>query len=125
MPYYPNTTMDIFNYVDSDEKDAYGNPIKSYVYYTTINVDFQPSRRDDRLTEAGEILQDTYRLFIDEHVEVDPTDIFRDPSGDTYTIIGSPIVNNRFKVSSHKRVDVQRTNKPISVLVEEYHDDNG
>ena len=56
---------------------------------------------------------------MDVNEVVDPTDIFRDPSGDTYTIIGSPIVNNRFKVSSHKRVDVQKTNKPIEVFVEE------
>ena len=127
MAYYPNIDMDICSYTDTEELDAYGNPVKAYVYRETIPVDFQPSNRGDRLTEAGEILQDTYRLFIDESVEVDPTDIFRDPSGDTYTIIGSPIVNNRFKVSSHKRVDVQKTNKPIDVLVEEYYgsDSNG
>lgn len=116
MPYYPNTTMDIFNYVDSDEKDAYGNPIKSYVYYTSINVDFQPSSRNDRLTEAGELLQDTYRLFIDDNVTVNPTDIFKDSDGNTYTIIGTPILNNRFSVTKHKRVEVQKTNKPIQVV---------
>lgn len=115
MPYYPNTTMDIFNYVDSDEKDAYGNPIKSYVYYTTINVDFQPSSRNDRLTEAGEILQDTYRVYIDENVNVDSTDIFRDQEGNTYTIIGTPILNNRFKLTKHKKIELQKTNKPIKV----------
>ena len=125
MVYYPNMEIDICSYIDTEILDAYGNPEKAYVYRETVPADFQPSSRNDRLTEAGEILQDTYRMYLDVTVTVDPTDIFRDPSGDTYTIIGSPIVNNRFKVSSHKRVDVQKTNKPISVLVEEYHDDNG
>lgn len=118
MPYYPNITMDIFNYVDSDEKDAYDNPIKSYVYYTTINVDFQPSSRNDRLTEAGEILQDTYRMYLDVDIQIDPTDIFRDPDGNTYTIIGTPITNNRFNITQHKRVEVQKTNKPITITEE-------
>ena len=117
MVYYPNMDMDICSYTDTVELDAYGNPVKGYVYRETVPVDFQPSNRGDRLTEAGELLQDTYRLYLDVHVEVEPTDIFRDKDGNTYTIIGTPILNNRFKVSSHKRVEVQRTNKPIKVVV--------
>ena len=115
MVYYPNMSMDICTYTDTVEMDAYGNPRKGYVYRETVPVDFQPSSRNDRLTEAGEILQDTYRMYLDVTVTVDPTDIFRDPDGNTYTIIGTPIVNNRFKITSHKKVEVQKTNKPIKV----------
>lgn len=114
--YFPNTTMDIFNYVDSDKKDAYGNPIKSYVYNTTIDVDFQDSSRGDKLTEAGEILQDTYKIYLDDNVTVNSNDIFRDPDGNTYTVIGTPILNNRFKITQHKKVELQKTNKPIKVV---------
>lgn len=119
MAYYPNIDMDICSYTDTEEVDAYGNPVKAYMYRETIKVDFQPSSRNDRLTEAGEILQDTYRMYLDVTVTVDPTDIFRDSDGETYTIIGTPILNNRFRVTQHKRVEVQKTNKPIEVFVEE------
>ena len=124
MVYYPNINMDICSYTDTEQTDAYGNPIKAYVYRETIPVDFQPSTRNDRLTEAGEILQDTYRLYLDVSIQVDPTDIFRDPEGNTYTVIGTPILNNRFSVTQHKRVEVQKTNKPIEVLVEDDVDDD-
>ena len=117
--------MDICTYTDTVEMDAYGNPVKGYVYRETVPGDFQPSSRNDRLTEAGELLQDTYRLYLDVNVDVDPTDIFRDPEGNTYTIIGTPILNNRFHVTQHKRVEVQKTNKPIEVLVEDVDDDKG
>jgi hypothetical protein len=123
MPYYPNMTMDICSYTDTEQLDAYGNPRKAYVYRETVPVDFQPGSRNDSLTEAGELLQDTYRLFIDDNVTVNPTDIFRDSDGNTYTIIGTPILNNRFAVTRHKRVEVQKTNKPINVVVPD--DDNG
>ena len=119
MVYYPNMSMDICTYTDTVEMDAYGNPVKGYVYRETVPVDFQSSSRNDRLTEAGELLQDTYRLYLDVNVDVDPTDIFRDSDGTTYTIVGTPILNNRFRVTQHKRVEVQKTNKPIEVLVEE------
>lgn len=121
MVYYPNMTIDICSYTDTQETDAYGNPVKGYAYRETVPVDFQPSSRNDRLTEAGEILQDTYRLYLDVNVEVDPTDIFRDSDGNTYTVIGTPILNNRFQVTQHKRVEVQKTNKPVEVVVD---DDN-
>lgn len=116
MSYYPNMKMDIFNYVDSDKKDAYGNPIKSYVYYTTIDVDFQASSRRDTLTEAGEILQDTYKIYIDSEITINANDIFKDEDGNTYTIIGTPILNNRFKITKHKKIELQKTNKPIKVV---------
>lgn len=116
MPYFPNIEMDICTYTDTEIKDAYGNPKKAYIYRETIKVDFQPSSRNDRLTEAGEILQDTYRIYIDEDIPVDSTDIFRDPDGNTYTIIGTPINNNRFKLTKHKKIELQKTNKPIKVV---------
>jgi hypothetical protein len=110
--------MEIYRYVDSDKKDAYDNPIKSYVYYITVPVDFQASSRRDKLTEAGEILQDTYKIYVDVNVEINPNDIFRDPDGNTYTIIGTPIANNRFSSTKHKKIELQKTNKPIKVVVQ-------
>lgn len=114
--YFPNTTMQIFTYTDLSETDAYGNSKKGYVYRETVNVDFQASSRRDKLTEAGEILQDTYKIYLDVNVEVKPNDIFKDEDGNTYTIIGTPITNNRFKITKHKKVELQKTNKPIKVV---------
>jgi hypothetical protein len=116
--YFPNMEMDIFSYTDLAESDAYGNSKKGYVYRETIPVDFQASSRRDKLTEAGEILQDTYKIYVDVNVEINPNDIFRDPDGNTYTIIGTPIANNRFSSTKHKKVELQKTNKPIKVVVE-------
>ena len=118
MVYFPNMEMDICSYSDAEATDAYGNPVKGYVYRETVPVDFQTGSRNDRLTEAGELLQDTYKIILDVNVALDATDILRDPDGNTYTIIGTPIVNNRFKVTSHKKVEVQKTNKPIKVLTD-------
>lgn len=118
MVYFPNMEMDICSYSDAEATDAYGNPVKGYVYRETVPVDFQTGSRNDRLTEAGELLQDTYKIILDVNVALDSTDILRDPDGNTYTIIGTPIVNNRFKVTSHKKVEVQKTNKPIKVLTD-------
>lgn len=113
--YFPNTTMDIYNYTDLSETDAYGNSKKGYVYYTTIDVDFQASSRRDKLTEAGELLQDTYKIYIDSEITINANDIFKDEDGNTYTIIGTPILNNRFKITKHKKIELQKTNKPIKV----------
>ena len=113
--YFPNTTMDIYTYTDLSETDAYGNSKKGYVYYTTIDVDFQASSRRDKLTEAGELLQDTYKIYIDSEITINANDIFKDEDGNTYTIIGTPIVNNRFNLTKHKKVELQKTNKPIKV----------
>lgn len=126
MVYYPNMSMDICTYTDTESTDAYGNHIKGYVYRETVPVDFQPSSRNDRLTEAGELLQDIYKIYLDVNVTLDSTDIFRDSDGNTYTIIGTPVLNNRFAVTQHKLVQVQKTNKPITVIVveDDVDDDN-
>ena len=118
--------IDICSYTDTDVTDAYGNPSKGYVYRENVPVDFQSGSRNDRLTEAGELLQDIYKLYLDVNVSVAPTDIFRDPEGNTYTVIGTPVVNNRFVVTQHKLVEVQKTNKPITVIVveDDVDDDN-
>lgn len=113
--YFPNTTMDIYTYTDLSETDAYGNSKKGYVYRETIPVDFQASSRRDKLTEAGELLQDTYKIYIDSKITINANDIFKDEDGNTYTIIGTPIVNNRFNLTKHKKVELQKTNKPIKV----------
>lgn len=118
MPYYPNTTMDIFSYVELQETDSYGNSKKSYLYKETVHVDFQASSRRDKLTEAGEILQDTYKIYLDVNITVNSNDIFRDPEGNTYTIIGTPIANNRFNLTKHKKIELQKTNKPIKVVIQ-------
>lgn len=119
MVYYPNMSMDICSYTDTEQTDAYGNPRKGYVYRETVPVDFQSGSRNDRLTEAGELLQDIYKIYLDVNISVAPTDIFRDSDGNTYTVIGTPIVNNRFVVTQHKLVEVQKTNKPIHVVTVE------
>ena len=71
MVYYPNMSMDICTYTDTVEMDAYGNPVKGYVYRETVPVDFQPSSRN----EAGKMLcarRDTFEkseLALDNAVE--------------------------------------------------------
>ncbi len=114
--YFPNTTMDIFTYTDLAETDAYGNSKKGYIYRETVQVDFQASSRKDTLLQSGEILQDVYKLYMDSNITINENDIFKDENGNTYTIIGTPILNNRFKLTKHLKIEVQRTNKPINVI---------
>ena len=116
MPYFPNVELDIYTYTDLAETDAYGNPKKSYVYRDTILVDLQPSSRKDTLTEAGEILQDTYKLYIDSEITINANDIFREKNGTTYFIIGSPVLHSRFKTTRHHKIEVKKSNKPVEVV---------
>ena len=115
-PFFPNMTMEIYTYTDSKDSDAYGNPKKEYVYRETVQVDFQASSRKDTLLQSGEILQDVYKLYMDSNITINENDIFKDENGNTYTIIGSPILNSRFKLTKHLKIEVQRTNKPINVV---------
>lgn len=115
MVYFPNTTLKQYSYSESSVLDDYGNPTESYVYLRDVRVDFQQASEKDRLTSAGELLQDVYRIFMDVSLSVEPNDIFMDDEGDTYTIIGSPVMNNRFVATQHKKIIVQKTNKPILV----------
>lgn len=116
MVYFPNKQLDIYSYVDLPTLDAYGNPKKGYMYRETISVDFQASSRKDTLSQAGELLQDVYKLYIDSKITINANDIFKDENGDTYSIIGSPVLNSRFKATKHHKIEVQKTNKPIKTI---------
>ena len=117
MVFFPNYELEIFHYTDSTEKDAYGNPKQAYVYSTTVPCDFQSMTPKDSLTEFGKILEDTYKIIIPEDTIIHDTSVLRLKGySDVYNITGTPIRNNRFKITSHIKVIVQKTRKPIILL---------
>lgn len=72
---------------------------------------------NDNLREFGELLEDTYKIYIDKDVEVDPKMLLRiQGQPDTYSIQGTPITNNHLlPIVQHKKIVVQKERKPTEV----------
>ena len=114
MVYFPNTVIELFETVDSEvKKDSYWEPNKDYVFVCECDCDFQAMTPKDTLNEFGEVLEDTYKLYIPLDVEITSSMLVR-VKGEPYTyeITGTPIVNNRFGITEHKKVIVQKERKP-------------
>ena len=114
MVFFPNEQINLYEYTDSETLDLYGNPKKAYVYVTTVPCNFQVMTPKDSLQEFGEILEDTYKIYVDVDVTVSPTtviELVRDNS--QYNVTGTPIVNNHFLQTQHQKLVVQKIHKPI------------
>ena len=83
---FPNEEIDIYT-CQNETFDYYGSK-NEYVFKETISVDMQLISPTSSLREFGKILQDTYRVIMDESVEIDDTDQLR-INDIKYEIIGS------------------------------------
>lgn len=116
MVFFPNETIHFYEQGPLTELDAYHNPKIGYTYMTSSKVDFQPMTPKDTLKEFGEILEDTYKIYTDIDLEVTPTMILvleRDNS--QYKITGTPITNNHFLRTHHKKIIVQKLRKTVTL----------
>lgn len=111
MMFFDNEKVELWKYGGSYTYDDYGEPQKDYSLSDVISADFQPLSPADSLREFGEILQDTYKIYVDSDVEVEPTMILR-INNDTYTIKGTPMDNNHFLKTKHKKLVLQKQRKP-------------
>lgn len=106
---FPNEEIDIYT-CQNESFDYYGSQ-NEYVYKETISVDMQLISPTSSLKEFGKILQDTYRVIMDENVEINDTDQLR--INDTkYEIIGS-IENCNHGLLPHKEMVIKRQRKEV------------
>ena len=107
--FFPNESMDIYN-ITKGELDYYGSQ-NNYVFKETIPVDIQIITPESSLREFGKVLQDTYRIIIDENVEINDTDqlIIND---NKYEIIGS-IENCNHGLIPHKELLIKKQRKEV------------
>ena len=109
-PFFPNCTIEYYEYTEEEEYDVYGEPIVSYEKRGECVSDFQPlSSRDSQLM-FGKILNDTFKIFVDYDVPLnDKMMIKKQGQPDTYMILGGPLKYDHFL--RHQELTVQKTRK--------------
>lgn len=105
--FFPNESMDIYS-CQNEGFDYYG-PKNEYSYKETVEVDMQVYSPTSSLREFGKILQDTYRIILDENVDIEDTDQLV-INGIKYEIIGA-VENCNHGLIPHKEVIVKRQRK--------------
>ena len=116
MAKFDNTVVKVYSLNETSNLDAYGNPKHEYIYVNSYPADMQVMSPSDSLHEFGEILTDTYKIYFNSNCSFNSSDILQDPEGNTYKITGTPINNTRFNLTSHIKLVVQKTNKPVKVI---------
>ncbi|WP_299523272.1 phage head closure protein [uncultured Methanobrevibacter sp.] len=106
MPFFQNTTATILKYTPSDDYNEYGEKTGTYEETETIPIDFQPLSPQETLKTYGEILQDTYKIYIDIDVDLQSTDRLL-IENKMYTILGTPMKMNHLLKPSHIKVNIQ------------------
>ncbi len=106
---FPNEEIDIYT-CQNESFDYYG-PQNEYVFKETISVDMQLISPTASLKEFGKILQDTYKVIMDENVQINDTDQLR-INEVKYEIIGS-IENCNHGVFPHKEMTIKRQRKEV------------
>ena len=113
MVFFPNVELELWEYGESDtEYNLYGEAELVYHLVDTVECDLQPLSTTDSLKEFGEILQDTYKTYLDINAPVTDTMICR-VTGETptYKVVGTPTRNNH-KLLDHTKVILQKERKP-------------
>lgn len=110
-PFFPNCTIEYYEYTENEEYDVYGEPLVSHEKTGECICDFQPQGTRDQQLMFGKILTDTFKLFIDINIPIhDRMIIKKKGEPDTYQIIGSPQKYDHFL--KHQELTVQKTRKP-------------
>lgn len=113
MTFFPNTTIQILKYNPSDvEYDDYGEAVGGYTLTEELEADFQPLSTSESIRDFGEILTDTYKLYLPLDVELTPQDRIK-INETTYAIIGTPMQMNHIKRISHTKVIIKKFRKEI------------
>ncbi len=117
MVFFPNEMLELWEYSENEnEPNFFGETTHEYNYIGTYQCDFQPMSPKDSLNEFGKILEDGYKIYLDIDVPITDTMILRlEGKPDTYSITGSPIINNH-NIVSHIKVVVQKQRQPTELL---------
>lgn len=111
MPFFPNKTIELWEYTEETDVDIYGELIRTYTKVGEYPVDFQIKSSNESEETYGEIRTDTYKAYFDITVPLTDSMILKiKDKPDTYEIIGSVIVNDH--ILHHKKVELQKQRKP-------------
>lgn len=107
MPFYPNDTIELWSYETEGMFDEYGDPLNDFSFREEVPADIQHLSAESSMKEFGKILQDTYKVYLDNAVEVYDTDriIIK---GKKYEIIGSVEVWNHILHFKKLTIKLQR-----------------
>lgn len=116
MVFFHNENLELWEYVENEDvPNFFGETTADYEYIGTFPCDFQPMSPKDSLNEFGKVLEDTFKIYLDEDVPITDTMILRlEGKNDTYSITGTPIFNNH-NIISHIKVVVQKQRKPTKL----------
>ncbi len=104
MTYFTNTTMEFWEPYESEEYDVYTDTnLTKYRLTTTSSVDFQPYTPKESIRDFGKILQNTFKVYTDVNCSDNCILRIKDDTL-TYSITGSPQVNNHFTATSHHKI---------------------
>lgn len=103
IPFFNNTTIDVWAY---NGRDEYGDV--DYSFRETINADIQPLSPQSSMKLFGKILQDTYKIFIDENTEINNTDLLK-IQDEKYEIVGSVETWNH--ILPFKKITIKKQRK--------------
>ena len=117
MVFFANEQLELWQYSESEtDFNEYYEPVKEYTKIDTVPCDFQSMTPSDSLKEFGEVLEDTYKIYLNIDVPIESTMVLRlQNKTDTYEIIGTPIINNHLSIVSHKKIIVQKQRKPTKL----------
>lgn len=114
-PVFPNTILEAYEYVETNELDEYDEPITEYVFKTSTPADIQPLTPNDSMHEYGKILEDTYKVYIPSDISIEDTDIIKfENDKSTYKIIGS--VSKWNHILQHNKIIIQKQRIPSKVI---------
>ena len=116
MVFFPNHNLEIFDYTELEETNSYKEKKKAYVYKQTVPCDFQSMSPNESIQEFGEILEDTYKIYLDKDVEINHEMLVKlEGLPDTYEITGTPMNNNHLLPVQHIKLVVQKHRKPTKL----------
>ena len=95
MIFFPNMTMKRYTYTTSGT-GVYGESVNGYEYAGDILVDFQNENNQEFAKAYGVERQNLYKIYIDNKVTINDSDILVDPDDRQYQIIGESQNYNHF-----------------------------
>lgn len=114
--YFDNVTIECYEYTEKDgEYDEDGEPEYEYVKIYVIPADMQPATNNEVVGENGEMLTDTYKIYIKNYYSITPSmKIKVKGENDTYSIVGTPLKYNH-GIAEHIKIIVQKDRTPMSI----------
>ena len=112
---FPDNQIELWEYTENTEElNWWGETTPQYNYIGTYKCDFQNLSPKDSQQTYGEILEDTYKIYLPIDTPITPTMILRIPNEqDTYTIKGTP--QKYTHLLPHIKLTIQKQRKPTKL----------